>query len=123
MDWSKEFCGGTHVSNTKEIIDFAICSYESIGSGTYRMEGVTGTDIKEQVQSFMENLFLEIETLNEKAHKLDDKVSLPKKPVIIGSYQDMINYHIYIEELKDFVKNLEKNIQLQKTTRCFISSR
>lgn len=114
MDWSKEFCGGTHVSNTKEIIDFAICSYESIGSGTYRMEGVTGTDIKEQVQSFMENLFLEIETLNEKAHKLDDKVSLPKKPVIIGSYQDMINYHIYIEELKDFVKNLEKNIQLQK---------
>jgi alanyl-tRNA synthetase len=114
MDWSKEFCGGTHVSNTKEIIDFAIVSYESIGSGIYRMEGVTGNNVKDQVKDFMENLFNEIELITEKAHKLDQNVKLPKAPSMIGSYQDIINYRNYIEELKEFVKNLEKEIQLKK---------
>jgi alanyl-tRNA synthetase len=114
MDWSKELCGGTHVSNTKEIIDFAICSYESIGSGIYRMEGVTGVDLKAQVKSFMENLFNEIHLIEEKIHKLDEKVHLPKRPEILGSYQDIINYRGYIEELKLFAKNLEKELQLKK---------
>ena len=70
MDWSKELCGGTHVSNTKEIIDFAICSYESIGSGIYRMEGVTGTNVKEQVKEFMHNLFNEITLIEDKVQKI-----------------------------------------------------
>ncbi len=114
MDWSKEFCGGTHVSNTKEIIDFAICSYESIGSGIYRMEGVTGINLVEQVKDFMENLFHEIELITDKAHKLDENIKLPKAPQMIGSYQDIINYRNYIESLKEFVKNLEKDILLKK---------
>ncbi len=114
MDWSKELCGGTHVSNTKEIIDFAIISYESIGSGTYRMEGVTGTDLKEQVQSFMENLFHEIDLIEEKINKLDKTINMPQKPMIKGSYQDIINYRRYIEDLKGFSKQVEKEIHLKK---------
>lgn len=86
MTWSKELCGGTHVSNTKEIIDFAICSYESIGSGIYRMEGVTGTNVKEQVKEFMHNLFNEITLIEEKVQKLDIEIKLPEKPEMIGSY-------------------------------------
>jgi alanyl-tRNA synthetase len=34
----------------KKSLDFAICSYESIGSGIYRMEGVTGNNANELIK-------------------------------------------------------------------------
>ena len=51
MDYSKEFCGGTHVKNTCDIIDYAITSVESIGSGIFRVTAVTGKDIYNKIIS------------------------------------------------------------------------
>jgi alanyl-tRNA synthetase len=114
MGWSIELCGGTHVSNTKEIIDFAICSYESIGSGIYRMEGVTGTDVKAQVKGFMEPLYQEIEVLKDKAHRMNTEITLPTEPKLIGSYQDILNYREYIYQLKEEIKSIEKEMNRHK---------
>ena len=114
MGWSKELCGGTHVKNTKEIIDFAIGSYESIGSGTYRMEGVTGSDLQKEMTMFLEPFLNEIEVLHEKLHRLSPSMKAPKAPKIIGSYQDVMNYRQYIMDLKEFIKNTEKDLKRHK---------
>jgi alanyl-tRNA synthetase len=39
---SKEFCGGTHVNNTSEIICFKIEKEESVSAGVRRITGLTG---------------------------------------------------------------------------------
>ena len=46
-DYSKEFCGGTHLSNTAKIGSFHLISEASIASGVRRVEAVTGKKVLE----------------------------------------------------------------------------
>lgn len=63
-DKSKEFCGGTHVSNTKEIGYFAIIKEGSPGAGNRRVEAICGDSVIEYFLTEFQTLAAKVETHN-----------------------------------------------------------
>lgn len=63
-DKSKEFCGGTHVTNTKEIGYFAIIKEGSPGAGNRRVEAICGDSVIEYFLSQFQTLAAKVETHN-----------------------------------------------------------
>ena len=70
MGVSKELCGGCHVKNTSEIKQFMIASYESIGSGIFRITGVTGPNALDVLKESLSNVYQDIDGLVNKGNKL-----------------------------------------------------
>ncbi len=72
--YSRELCGGTHVSNTGSIGMFKIISESSIASGVRRIEAITGTEVYKYINT-MENTIGEIaETIKTDKNNIIEKV-------------------------------------------------
>ena len=125
MDFSKELCGGTHVKNTKDIDEFVILNVESKGSGIFRVTAATGSKAKEAIENELEFTLNEINMLKNKANEIvssakekniDLKFECKELPTLTLTYQTILDYKVYLEILKEEVKNLDKvyNKQLRE---------
>ena len=73
-DWSKEFCGGTHVKNTGEIGSFKIISENGVAAGVRRIEAVTGQGVLELLNSDEDTILQISDVLKTSKKTLVDKV-------------------------------------------------
>jgi alanyl-tRNA synthetase len=69
-DFSRELCGGTHVSRTGDIGLFKIVSESSVAAGTRRIEAVTGAGVLKHLREASATLALLAEALRAKPDDL-----------------------------------------------------
>ncbi len=72
--WSKELCGGTHVSATGEIGLFKVVSESAIAAGTRRIEAVCGEAASELVESRFDILSGLAKAFSSKPEELPERV-------------------------------------------------
>ena len=124
-DITSEVCGGTHVKNLNDIEQFMIVKYETKGSGSYRIEGITTNNtinkfIESNVQKFKENIDIAVNELNELKvneseyknliQKLDFSVTRENYHNLVNLYQDVKTH------LDELIKtaNINKNANQSK---------
>ena len=128
-EYSKEFCGGCHASNTSLIKDFAFTSIESKGSGIFRVEAVTGDNILEQLHELNSNIFDEYNSLTERLLQVKEmakkaNISYNEENISYeanNSYQTLINIRLANEQLKEQIKVLEKAIKAKENEQAVSS--
>ncbi len=129
LKYTLDLCGGTHVKNIKDIQRFAIKNIYSIGSGIYRIEGLTNVGVDTIVEGLVginqeiENLIHKAETIVTTAKSEGIEVSFDTNinHVVIGSYQDVINKRNEFSSLQKLVKELEKEVSRLKENQVLSS--
>ncbi|MDD4212908.1 MAG: alanine--tRNA ligase [Bacilli bacterium] len=123
MEFSKEFCGGTHVSNTGDIGKMAIVSIETKGSGIYRIEGTTHDQISTELHRSLENIEHDIVAIRERIDTMEQEakaigiVVAPRVAVAgheVESYEFVLSKREELENLRTTAKELEKEINRKK---------
>lgn len=127
MEVSKEFCAGTHVSNTSEIKQFNIVGIESIGSGIFRCLAVTGDNSLKLLEENIENIKNTINTLLTKANDivnsaLNEGITLtfnePKFNDTLLGYRYVLEMKSYLQNVQKALYDLEKSYQEKKSQKA-----
>jgi alanyl-tRNA synthetase len=117
-DFSFQLCAGTHAKNTMDLKRFSILSYNSIGSGIYRIEATSGDNIKSAIEQKISSFVKEEQQILKKIEqdkKIINMEFIPKIMINYNSYKDIQNYKIYIQTLKQQQIAFKKEVFKKKT--------
>ncbi|MDV3205299.1 MAG: alanine--tRNA ligase [Weeping tea tree witches'-broom phytoplasma] len=114
---STQLCGGTHATNTFDLKQFAILSYDSIGSGVYRIEATTEnnvtTAIKKRIESLLTRGNQMIKNIDQnKKDECNQIISSIKADK--NSYQDINDVRERLNELEKKLTNIRKKNTKEK---------
>jgi alanyl-tRNA synthetase len=115
-DYSKELCGGTHVSNTSEIGVFKIISETGIASGIRRIEALTGIHAFNYMKGYEEKTAKIASMLKTNPENIENRIlqlqkELKEKEKTIQEYKN--------EALKAEADNLVNNYTEYKGVKIF----
>ncbi len=113
-DFSKELCGGTHVSNTSDIRLFKILSESGIAAGVRRIEAITDMGViryYQNIEAQLENaakvvkaepaqLIRKLETMNDEIKSLHSENEKLKAKLANNSLGDILNNIVEVDGIK-----------------------
>lgn len=123
---SVELCGGTHVTNTKEIENLAILKVESKGSNVYRLEAATNEMIPVLISEIVAHYVDEVKKLLIKAQNILESAKEEGIPLTFNIDLDQVGLDSYkailynknqLEYVQTEVRNLEKAYKEEKAKK------
>ena len=106
-DFSVELCGGTHVSNTKEISYLKVISEAGISAGVRRIEALTGNDLIKHFEEMEKLLNEAAKAAKSDAHNLTKKIhSLNDEIKSLSSENEKLKAKLANESVGDALDNV-----------------
>ena len=131
-DVSKEFCGGTHVVNTKNIGLFTIAYEQSVAAGVRRIEGRTGLsayDLLKQKEVILNNLLNQVKAgsygeistrissmveensqLKKQNQEMSQKLSSFEAKNIANEFEDINGKKVLLKKVHNYDKDMFSNL-------------